>query len=347
MARLSPPTPGHASLRAAGHGRAAALALLALLAAASPPRRPLAAATETAAMSEDADTAERAPAAPPARRAGLLKTVWRIVRIPLFVYVGLLILLFCFQGCLVYRPTREIEATPAAVGLVYESLPLKTDDGLEIAAWYVPAPASGRDARGVVLFCHGNGGNISHRLHTLALLNRLGLATLIFDYRGYGRSQGRPSEKGTYRDADAAWRYLVEERNVPPERIVAHGRSLGGAVAAYLAQKHNPRLLILDSSFTSVPDLGQEIYWFVPVRLLARIKYDARRRLADVRCPVLIVHSRDDEIVPVRHGRRLLDAANEPKEFVELTGGHNEASAADEYESALAAFFDKHLPPGQ
>ena len=158
------------------------------------------------------------------------------------VYVGFSLLVGLFQSKLVYHPLSTIEATPTDAGLEYRDVSITTSDGVELHAWFCPAP----EERGVVLFCHGNGGNISGRLGSLVILHKLGLSTLIFDYRGYGRSEGSPSEEGTYLDADAAWCHLTEEMKIGPGRIIVFGRSLGGAVAAKLATKHT--LLIKQSA---------------------------------------------------------------------------------------------------
>lgn len=257
-------------------------------------------------------------------------------------YGAILVLLFAFQSHLVYYPSvgRELAATPAARGLSHESVKIATDDGEQLAAWWVPAT----EARGTVLFFHGNAGNISHRIDYLAMFNRLGYSTLIVDYRGYGESTGSPSEEGTYRDALASWLYLTETRGVRPEDIVIVGESLGGAVASWLAARHAPRALILASSFTSVNDLGAEIYWFVPVRLISRFGYDTLGNLRKIRVPVLIAHSRDDDIVPFSHGQKLFTAANEPKEFLEMRGGHNDGFlfVKEEWVQAVADFLERH-----
>jgi len=170
---------------------------------------------------------------------------WRIakslVRIAVGVYVGICLVMFVFQSHLLYHPLREIERTPERVGLAYEEVTLRTPDGLRLAAWYVPAD----EARGTVLFCHGNAGNMSHRVSTVEILNRLRMNVFLFDYRGYGASEGSPSEAGMYRDAETAWRHVVEERGVAPGDLIIQGRSLGGAVAAELAERHPPRALIL------------------------------------------------------------------------------------------------------
>ncbi len=270
--------------------------------------------------------------------------LWSVIRILLAVYVVFGLILVLFQRRFVYFPERQIELTPESIGLAHEDVFLEASDGVRINAWFVPGEPDGP----VVLFCHGNAGNISHRLDTLQFYRSLGLSTLIFDYRGYGRSDGSPGEEGTHRDAEAAWRYLVEQRGVPPERIVILGRSLGGAVAARLAADHPPGALVVESAFTSVPDLAARMFPVYPVHLLARIRYNTLKCLRRVRCPVLVAHSRDDEMIPFRHGRRLFEAAPEPKEFLELRGGHNEGyrATARSYEQTLTGFLARHVRGG-
>jgi uncharacterized protein len=238
-------------------------------------------------------------------------------------YAVLAVALFFYQPNMLYfpdMPSREIEATPGDIGLDYEPLTLTTRDDEQLDAWFIPA----NPARGVVLFCHGNAGNISHRLVSIQLFHELGLSVLIFDYRGYGQSTGKPTEKGTYRDVDAAWDYLVEQRGIPAEHIILFGRSLGASIAADLATRQNAAGLILESGFTSVPDIAAKLYPWLPVRWFSRYQYDTRKKLADIHSPVLIAHSRDDEIIPYSNGERLFEAANEPKQFLPLRGGHND-----------------------
>lgn len=175
----------------------------------------------------------------------------------------------------------------------------------------------------VVLFFHGNAGNVSHRVESIQIFHEMGMSVFIFDYRGYGRSGGRASERGTYVDARAAYRYLVDEKGIDPDDVVFFGRSLGGAVAVELATKHQPRAMILESCFPSLADVGQRAYRFLPVRALLRIRYDSTKRIATLGCPKLIVHSRHDEIVPVDLGRQLFDIASEPKSWMEISGDHN------------------------
>jgi len=175
-----------------------------------------------------------------------------------------------------------------------------------------------------LLFLHGNAGNISHRLDSLRLFNSLGLNVLIFDYSGYGKSGGTASEQQTYADARVAWNYLTRTRGVAAGKIVIFGRSLGAGVATWLATQETPAGLILESAFTSVPALAQKFYPIFPVRWLARIRYDNAARLPTVDCPVLIAHSRDDELIPIGHGRELFGLAREPKTFLPMVGGHND-----------------------
>ena len=257
------------------------------------------------------------------------------------IYVAVVALAYFFQERLLYFPLRGIAVTPASRGLTYENVSIETEDGLKISGWFVPAEQS----RGVVLFFHGNAGNISHRLDSLEPFHRLGLSTLIIDYRGYGQSEGKPTEAGTYLDAEAAWRYLVNERHVSPSEIILFGRSLGGAIAAWLAVTHPPQALILESTFTSVPDVAAQAYPILPVRPLSRIHYNTLQRLPEINVPLLIVHSPNDEVIPYSHGQKLYAAANEPKEFLQLRGGHNEGFiiSTTEYEAKLAAFIAEYV----
>ncbi|HET8701748.1 MAG TPA: alpha/beta hydrolase [Nitrococcus sp.] len=259
-------------------------------------------------------------------------------------YTGLAVSLYLLQSRIAHHPNlrgRALIASPASVGLRYEVVSLYSQDGVKLHGWYIPAV----QGRGYLLFCHGNAGNISHRLYSLRLLHRLGLSILIFDYRGYGLSEGSPSDEGLHLDAQAALLYLLEKRQVPPERLFILGRSLGGAIAAQLAAKHPPAALILDSTFTSAVDLAADLYPWLPTRWLTRLRYDTLAALRQIRVPVLILHSRDDTLITVNHGHRLYQAANEPKGYVELRGPHCLAQLKDatRYIQALDSFIDNVL----
>ena len=267
----------------------------------------------------------------------------RILIIVASVSIASIALLYVFQSRFVYYPERTLLADPRAIGLQFESVNFETADGLQLSGWFIPCDG----ARGVILFCHGNAGNISHRLESIEIFHRLGLEVFIFDYRGYGQSEGKPTEHGTYEDAKAAWRYLIEKRQVTPSQVIVFGRSIGGAVAAWLAQTHTPKALILESTFTSLRDVATTLYPYLPVRLFLRLEYDTAVYLSRVDCPVLIVHSRDDKIMPFSHARRLFEVAREPKELLEITGTHNEGfiTSGRHYEEGLNAFILQYVGP--
>lgn len=278
-------------------------------------------------------------------RGTLLRMILRLLLILLGGYALIVALAFAFQNRLVYLPNvvgRDIVSTPADIGLDFEEVWLDTADKERLHAWWVPHAAS----RGSVLFSHGNAGNISHRLDTIRAFHALGLDVFIYDYRGYGQSSGQPSESGTYHDIEAAWRWLVQARGLDPGRIVLFGRSLGSAVAAALAVDVEAGGLIMESPFISMPELGAELYPFLPVRWLARIRYDTLERIDRVGMPVLIIHARDDEIMPPGHAIRLYAAARSPKQMLELRGDHNTAFFADfaTWRDGVRAFLDRHLP---
>ncbi len=290
-----------------------------------------------------------------------------------------LVLLF-LQPKLLYHPIRAVSITPADPGLEYEEITFQSADGIRLTGWYIPAPTdrgasnggaarigcvareaaqappdatarrneprhrSTLDASFTVLVCHGNGGNIGHSLDNLGLLSSLGLSCFAFDYRGYGNSRGRPTEAGTYLDAHAAYDWLTGARGIPPEQIVLLGRSLGASVAAYLAGRVRVAGLVTESAFTSYLDMATRFYPYLPVRLFRRFlfRYDTLAYIKDVRCPVMVLHSREDELVPFGCATRLFEAAHEPKQFVELVGDHNEGFllSGDVYTRAWCKWLD-------
>ena len=269
-----------------------------------------------------------------------MSAIWIVITV-IIVYILFAGFLFITQSRYVYYPEHVITSDPSYIGLPFENVSIQTEDNLTLSGWYIPK----ENSLGVVLFCHGNAGNIGHRLESIRLFHQLGLDILIFDYRGYGQSEGKPTEEGTYKDAEAVWQYLVEERHTNPEKIVIFGRSLGGAIASWLASRHTPGLLILESTFTSLPDIAANLYPYLPVRLLLRFKYNTTEYLGEVDCPTLIIHSRDDEMMPFAHGQQLFEIAPKPKEFLEITGTHNEGfiTSGVRYEEGLRTFIHKYL----
>jgi len=265
---------------------------------------------------------------------------------------GVTVMLRSLENSLIFFPTRELLSTPAEYGLDYETIKIAAADGVSLHGWWIPSEPE----RGVLLFFHGNAGNIGDRIESVEIFHRLGLSVLIVDYRGYGSSEGDPSEEGTYRDAEAAWGFLVGERGVDPGRVIVFGRSLGAAVATHLVAglagdevaEKRPALLILESAFTSVPDMAAAAFPFLPARMLARTRYDNLDRVGRVGCPVLVVHSRGDEIVPFDHGRRLFESARDPRAFLEIRGGHNDGFlvSGQAYVDGIDAFLSRHLDHG-
>ena len=274
-----------------------------------------------------------------------LHSLLHLLLVVFITWCGIAVYLYFSQSRLLYypdMPSRALEASPADIGLAYDTVRLTARDGTRLHAWFVPATT----ARGTLLFNHGNAGNIAHRLDSINLFHSLGLNVLIFDYRGYGESDGKPSEKGTYLDVKAAWNYLLEERMISPEEIIIFGRSLGAAMAADLASQHPSAGVILESAFTSVPDMAASLYPWLPVRLLSRYRYNNLDKIGRITVPLLVVHSRDDEIIPYTHGEQLFAAATEPKQFLELRGGHNDGYHVSRkvYTKAVQQFLDEILP---
>ena len=276
-----------------------------------------------------------------------MRTLIVFALLGLLLYIGFSVMLYLLQERLVFlphMPGRELEASPAMLNLDYEDAWIETGDGEKLHGWFVPAIGS----RGTLLFFHGNAGNISHRLQSLLIFNQLGLDVLMIDYRGYGQSSGKAGEEGTYLDARAAWDYLVEKRNVAPGDIVIVGRSLGGAVGAGLAAQPGirPAGVVIESSFSSGEDMGRRLYPVLPVSLITRIRYPVKEFVADIEAPLLVVHSRDDEIIPFDMAKTVFEAANEPKTFFEMGGDHNAGFwiSRELYVPALQRFFDEIFP---
>lgn len=265
----------------------------------------------------------------------ILLVLLGILSVPLSLYLYYWFYFHRLQPRLLYNNYRDLLIKSSDKTVSHQEISYITRDGEAISAWFVPfgdniPEADNEDDEesipkqynGTILFCHGNTGDISQRIDSFRLFNSLGLDVFIFDYRGFGQSTGTPSEKGTYLDAEGAWEYLTRKLKVKPEEIIIFGRSLGGAMASYLAQKYQPRGLILESTFTSIPELVPSVLRFRYFKLPIRYKYDTRRRLKSIHCPVLVIHSPDDEIIPYFHGQALFEAAKEPKQFIRITGEH-------------------------
>lgn len=283
---------------------------------------------------------------------------WRMARICLLLcacFVGYVML---FEDSFIYFPSKypagvwEREKLPAREGQIIaqiEDVQLAAADGVRLHGWY-STPHIGRrggvlepvQTERTLLYLHGNGGNISHRSDIINELMKLPVNVFILDYRGYGKSEGRPSEAGLYADARAAWDHLTTARGIPAGAVIIFGESLGGAVAIDLASKldASPGGLVVQSSFTSIADMAAQVLPFVP-SLIIRTKMDSLSKIGRVSCPKLFIHSQADEIIPYRLGRRLFDAANEPKQFYEVKGAsHNmtDVIGGAAYYEALRSF---------
>jgi len=291
--------------------------------------------------------------------------MWSAVRVVLLVVVIMLAIMWLFEERLIFFPSRypegrwDLPQIARRQGVVIEDCYFQTSDGLKLHGWYCQGRTDdqtgqrddGKSASlpgAVLLWFHGNAGNITDRYEQIPDLVGLPADVFIIDYRGYGRSEGRPSEAGLYLDAQAAWDYLTQQRGVGAERIVIFGKSVGGAPAIELATHVDAAGLIAESTFTSVRDMAAQLYPFLP-RFMLRTKMDSLSRIGQVRCPKLFIHGPADEIVPYGLGRKLFDAASEPKAFLDVPGaGHNETHlvAGPAYTQRFRQFLAQCLASG-
>ena len=263
----------------------------------------------------------------------IYKILWVII-----IAGGFFLFLRWFERKNIYFPTRMIEITPKDIGLSYEDVYFETKDGLKLHGWFIPS-----SSKKVLLFFHGNGGNVSHRIELISILHDIGLNVFIFDYRGYGKNPGITTEKGTTLDALGAYEY-IRSTGTEPECIIFYGRSLGANVAILLATMVDAGILIAEGGFTSVMDVGKDIYGVRAPGFLIHNKYNALDKISKVTIPKLIIHSRDDELIHIKHGKRLYKEALEPKEFFEIRGGHNDGFflTGEEYKTRIEEFINKY-----
>jgi len=264
-----------------------------------------------------------------------------VVVVIIIIYLFSAIYEFLTQSYHVYYPKKEITATPFDIKLYFEEIIFSSSDGVNLSGWFVPA----RNSKGVILVLHGNGENISTGLTFIDYFNRkLGLSVFIIDYRGYGKSEGRPNEKGTYLDARAAWEYLTGYKKIRPQDIIIFGRSLGGPIAAWLAKEVKARALILDSTFTSIKDIAAELHPYLPVRKFFKFDYPTIDYLKGAGIPVLIIHSSEDDYIPFSHAIKLYNAANEPRQFLKIRGKHDDNYLKSEeiYIEGIRSFISRY-----
>ncbi len=266
----------------------------------------------------------------------MVKKMTTFIAIALIALLLFNAVLFLRQPSMIFFPSAEIEATPQDWGLEYEDVNLTTVDGKQLHGWYIPHPDSNR----VVLIFHGNAGNISHRGESVRIFHRMGLNVFIIDYRGYGKSQGKAGESGLYKDANAAWQYLTQDRNIDKDHIIIFGRSLGGAVATNLATEVQPAALILESTFSSVDEFAKLLFPIMSRVLVSRYHFNTLTKIKKINSPLLVLHSPADEMIPFYMGKDVFEAANQPKYFVTMKGDHNNGFmlSQPDYEQELKKF---------
>jgi len=264
-----------------------------------------------------------------------------MLRLIIYIVVSLgLIFLYAkyLEAKSVFFPSKGLGASPADIGLTFRDVYLNTKDGVQIHGWFLPH----QEAKYTLLFCHGNGGNLSGRLDKILILHEAKVNIFIIDYRGYGLSSGKPKESGIYLDAKAGYDYLISKKNIKPEQIILYGESLGAAVTIDLASRDTVGGLIAEGAFSSGRDIGKVFYPYVPKFILPNI-FDSLGKINKIKVPKLFLHSAGDEVVPIKLGEKLYRAAPEPKYFVEVSGGHNSIyfGSKDKYLVSIIAFLDK------
>ena len=273
-----------------------------------------------------------------------MSAFWKLLVYAIAAYIVFGMYIYFMQSRLIFYPDmlgRNLVATPESIGLAYQNIEFVTEDNIKLHGWFIPD----KEAKATLLFFHGNVGNISHRLNLIKFFHQMELNVFIIDYRGYGKSEGKITEEGTYKDAEAAWTYLRQIQHIREKQIIIFGRSLGASIATWLASRHTPAALIIESGFSSAVSMGQRLYPFLPVRWLTQFKYNTLQYVKTVSCPVMVAHSRNDEIIPYDEGRKIFEAAPEPKKFFEMRGGHNDGfiTSGTSYVKALKSFINKYL----
>jgi len=255
------------------------------------------------------------------------KMVLKIIICLIAFIVFLKLFVYYYERKLIYFPFSIIESTPDAMNMKYEDVYFVTADAVRLNGWFISAPES----IATIIYCHGNAGNISHRVDKIKMFYDKHISVFAFDYRGYGRSEGNPNEQGLYYDGEAAYYYLVRKRKMNPAEIVLFGESIGSAVASYIAQHHQIKALILEAPFTNARDMSRRILPFLPVQWFVTIQMDNVKMLDKVQTPVLVIHGTDDDIVPFELGRQLYDSLpSSKKRFLEISGaGHNDVAYID------------------
>jgi len=236
------------------------------------------------------------------------------------IYLVVVFAFYWLQTGLIHYPSTNLDTHPGEHDFEHEDVYIDSDESAKLHGWFIPHP----NPRYTLVFYHGNAGNISDRIDSFKIFHDLGLSIFIYDYRSYGISTGELAEDKMYHDAETAWKYLTETRNVPPEKIIVFGRSLGGAMASWVASKHKPAGLIMESAFTSIPNMARLYYNWLPTQYMVRWYYNSLSRMDEVTSPVLFIHSRSDTLIPFAESQKLYEATQSRKEFLEIIGDHND-----------------------
>ena len=264
------------------------------------------------------------------------KVWWSMFRILLLVVVLLPVVTVFAQKSMVFVPSKAVKFSPADININFEEIQLGEN---KLNCWWIPV--KNKHAK-TVIFCHGNAGNLSNRLDTVAFYHKvLNCSLMIFDYSGYGKSGGKVGETQCYKDVRVVYDYVIDELKVKPEDVVIHGRSLGGAVAVDLVKDKPCAGLIMESTFTSVPDMADEMVPIFPIQWFISIGFSSIDKIDKVEVPLLLIHSKGDEIIPYKMGRSLFKKANEPKFWLEISGDHNGGWLESEkvYSKGMQDFF--------
>ncbi len=261
------------------------------------------------------------------------------VLVLIMAWLGLSLLFYLLQASYIYYPAKELIASPIDINLEYEEVRLTPNGSDVLFGWYIPHSSP----RATMIFFHGNGGNISHRLEKIRIFNDLGLNIFIFDYRGYGISSGTLGELSSYEDARAAYQFVTEEKAIPANEIIFYGESLGAAIGSWTAKEFSHGALIIDSGFTSIAEMGQHYYPFLPVNIISRIRYPTLQYLKEINSPLLVIHSIEDEIIPFEFGQKLYDSANSPKTLLQINGDHNAGFylSENQYKDGIKTFINQ------
>lgn len=284
---------------------------------------------------------ESFPKSNPRRVPVIMRIALNLLLVLVCTYALLAAFLYFYQDKLVFVPTHNEVMLPDEFGLTYSDVELEVAPGEYIRGWYFPV----NDSANTVLFCYGNGGNKSRRMHTIQFFIELGVNLLIFDYRGFGQSDGKPSEANCYDDAEAAYHWLLDEKGLSPDKIILFGRSLGGGVVTELATRVPSGGLVVESSFTSVAELSGLMFPYMFADKLVRSRFESIDRIAGINRPLLVTHSTEDDMIPFWMGRALFERGKEPKRFVEFKGAHNDRDYYEDstYRAVMQRFL---LDPG-